>query len=82
MGEKPMTVAEMARMGGIARAKGYSKAQLRKWGKEGGRPVSLDTKVMSQLESLLYQGKSQAEWAKLLGVSVRSIGRIVGLRPD
>jgi DNA invertase Pin-like site-specific DNA recombinase len=77
MSEKPMTVAEMARMGGLARAKGYSKAQLRKWGKEGGRPVSLDRKAQARLDALVHQGKSQAECAKLLGVSVRTIGRAV-----
>jgi len=67
----------MARMGGIARAKAHSKAQLRKWGKEGGRPVSLDKKALAQLEALLHRGKSQAECAKVFGVSVRTIGRIV-----
>jgi hypothetical protein len=77
MAEKPMTVAEMAHMGGIARAKAHSKAQLRKWGKEGGRPVSLDKKALAQLEALLHRGKSQAECAKVFGVSVRTIGRIV-----
>jgi DNA invertase Pin-like site-specific DNA recombinase len=75
MGKKPMTVAEMARMGGLARAKAHSKAQLRKWGKEGGRPVSLDRKAMARLETFLHRGKSQAECAKTFGVSVRTIGR-------
>jgi len=77
MGKKPMTVAEMARMGGFARAKGYSKGQLRKWGKEDGRPVSLDRKTLARLEALLHQGKSQAECAAVFGVSVRTIGRAV-----
>lgn len=77
MSEKPMTVAEMARMGGLARAQAYSKTQLRKWGKEGGRPVSLDRKALARLEALLHRGKSQVECAKVLGVSVRTIGRIV-----
>jgi len=77
MGKKPMTVVEMARMGGVARAKTHSKAQLRKWGMEGGRPASLDRKALARLEALLHQGKSQAECAKVLGVSVRTIGRVV-----
>ena len=77
MGKKPMTVAEMARMGGLARAKGYSKTQLKKWGKKGGRPASLDRKALSRLKTLLAQKKSQAECAKVLGVSVRTIGRVV-----
>jgi hypothetical protein len=72
-----MTVAEMARMGGLARAKAHSKVQLRKWGKEGGRPVSLDAKALAQLEALLHRGKSQAECAAVFGVSVRTIGRAV-----
>ena len=77
MSEKPMTVVEMARMGGLARAQAYSKAQLRRWGKEGGRPVSLDRKALAHLEALLHQGKSQVECAKILGVSLRTIGRAV-----
>ena len=72
-----MTVAEMARMEGLARAKAHSKAQLRKWGKEGGRPVSMDRKALARLEALLRQGKSQAECAEVFGVSVRTIGRVV-----
>jgi hypothetical protein len=77
MSEKPMTVAEMARMGGLARAKAHSKAQLRKWGKEGGRPASLDGKALARLRGLLRAGKSQAACATTLGVSVRTIGRVV-----
>jgi hypothetical protein len=77
MSEKPMTVAEMARMGGIARAKAHSKPQLRKWGKEGGRPVLLDRKALARLEPLMRRGKSQAECARMFGVSVRTIGRLV-----
>ena len=77
MGKKPMTVVEMASIGGIARAQAHSKTQLREWGKEGGRPASLDRKALARLEALLHQGKSQAECAKVLGVSVRTIGRVV-----
>jgi len=77
MSEKPMTVAEMARMGGQARAKAHSKTQLRKWGKEGGRPPSLDGKALARLRALLRAGKSQAECATILRVSVRTIGRLV-----
>jgi hypothetical protein len=75
MTEKPMTVAEMARIGGLGRAKAYSKAQLRAWGKQGGRPAKLDRKALARLKQLLAAGKSQAECAADLGVSVRSIGR-------
>jgi DNA-binding NarL/FixJ family response regulator len=75
--EKPMTVAEMARMGGIARAKAHSKAELRAWGRQGGHPVSLGSKALARLETLLHQGKSQGECAVELGVSIRTIGRAV-----
>ena len=67
----------MARMGRLARAKGYSNAEIRKWGKEGGRPVSLDRKALARLEALLPQGKSQIECTTVFGVSVRTIGRVV-----
>jgi hypothetical protein len=83
MSEKPMTVAEMARMGGIARAKAHSKAQLRKWGKHGGRPARLDAKALARLEVLLQRGTSQGKCAKVFGVSVRTIGRAVArMRPS
>ena len=72
-----MTVTEMARLGGLARAKAYSKAQLRAWGEEGGRPVALDRKALARPRKLLSAGKTQAECATILGVSVRTIGRAV-----
>ena len=74
---KELTVREMASMGGRARAKTYSKAQLRAWGKQGGRPASLDGKALAQLRGLLKAGKSEAECARMFGVSVRTIGRLV-----
>jgi hypothetical protein len=83
MSEKPVTVVEMASMGGLARAQDHSKAQLRRWGKEGGRPASLDRKAVARVEALLRRGKSQVECAKVLGVSVRTIGRLVaGMKAD
>jgi hypothetical protein len=77
MGKKPMTVAEMARMGGLARAKAHSKAELRAWGKQGGRPGSFDGKAIARLRKLLEAGKGQAECATIFGVSVRTVGRVV-----
>jgi hypothetical protein len=74
---KELTVREMASMGGRARARTYSKAQLRAWGEQGGRPASLDGKALARLRGLLRAGKSQAECATILGVSVRTIGRVV-----
>jgi hypothetical protein len=77
MSEKPMTVTEMARMGGLARAQAYGKVQLRAWGTQGGRPAKLDRKALTKLQHLLAAGKSHGECAKLFGVSVRTIGRAV-----
>ena len=74
---KDLTVREMASMGGRARAKAYSKAQLRAWGKQGGRPAKLDQKALTKLQHLLAAGKSHGECAKLFGVSLRTIGRAV-----
>lgn len=74
---KELTVREMASMGGRARAKAYSKAQLRAWGKQGGRPAKLDGHLLARLRKLLAKGKSQGECAKESGISVRTVGRIV-----
>jgi hypothetical protein len=35
---KPLTIEQFARMGGRARARKYSKKQLRAWARLGGRP--------------------------------------------
>jgi DNA invertase Pin-like site-specific DNA recombinase len=75
---KELTVREMARMGGLARAKAHSKAELRAWGKQGGRPRVLDRKAEAKLVRMLREGSSQAECARVLGVSVRTIGRAFG----
>jgi len=74
---KELTVREMARMGGHARAKAHTKAQLRAWGKQGGRPELLDCKAVARMMKMLAEGKSQAECARVIGVSVRTIGRAV-----
>ena len=76
MSEKPVTVAEMASMGGFARAKAHSKAELRKWGKRGGRRAKLRRKL-SQFRRLLAAGRSHTECASVLGVSVRTVSRAV-----
>ncbi len=41
---KPITVAEAGRRGGTARAKKYSRQQLREWARLGGRPKGLPRK--------------------------------------
>jgi hypothetical protein len=56
MSEKPMTVTEMVRMGGIARAKAHSKAELRAWDRRGGRPAKLERKALVRLRKLLASG--------------------------
>ena len=71
------SATKVARMGGIARAKAYTKAELRAWGKQGGRPGKLDSKALDRPRKLLACGESQGERAKALGVSVRTAGRAV-----
>lgn len=41
-GMSALTIKEVASMGGKARAKKYTKKQLREMGKKGGRPRKLD----------------------------------------
>ena len=77
MSEKPMTVTEMASMGGIARAKAHTRPEIGAWGRQGGRPGKLDRKALARLRKLLATGKSQAECAAVLGVSLRTVGRLV-----
>jgi len=77
MGKKPMTVAEMASMGGRARAAKYSQEEISQFAKDAGRPVKLDRKARQKLRGLLAAGRSQAECATELGVSTRTIGRVV-----
>jgi hypothetical protein len=76
MGKKPMTVAEMARMGGRARAAKYTREQLAEFSKNAGRPPKLDGRARRKLRALLAAGKTQAECAVELGVSVRTVGRV------
>jgi len=72
-----MTVAEMASMGGQKRAAKYSSEQLRQFAKNASRPVKLDGRARRRLKQLLAAGKSQAESAAELGVSIRTVGRAV-----
>ena len=74
---KELTVREMASMGGRARAKAYSKAQLRTWGKQGGRPHKLTGKSLEHLREMLAAGETHSEISKRLAVSLRTIGRAV-----
>ena len=83
MGKKPMTVVEMASMGGRARAAKYSHEEISQFAKNAGRPVKLDGGARRKLKQLLATGMSQAECAAELGVSTRTIGRAVArMRAD
>jgi hypothetical protein len=55
MGVKPITANEMGRRGGTTRAKRHNKAQIRTWGKLGGRPLKLDSEAMSKLRRMLRE---------------------------
>jgi hypothetical protein len=46
-------------------------------GKQGGRPVKLDRKGRSRLKRFLATGKTQAECAAVLSVSLRTVGRVL-----
>ncbi len=71
------TPSKMGRKGGKTRAERFSKRQIAEWGKLGGRPNKIDGEALARLRGLLAKGKSQAECAEALGVSVRTIGRFV-----
>ena len=74
---KGITASEMGKRGAATRAQRYSKDQIRAWGKMGGRPAKLDRRAVARLRKLLATGKSQAECARVLGVSTRTIGRVL-----
>jgi general stress protein YciG len=74
---KAWTASEMGRKGGKTRAKHFSKEQISKWGKQGGRPSKMDREALESLRGLLASGKSQGECAEMLGVCTRTIGRVV-----
>ncbi len=71
------TPSKMGHKGGKVRAERFSKRQIAEWGKLGGRPPKIDGKALEQLRGLLAKGKSQGECAEALGVSTRTIGRIL-----
>ena len=75
MGEKPITASEMGKKGGTTRAKRYSRAQIRAWGRLGGRPQKLARAALARLRSMLRRGYSKAEAAQRLGISVRTLDR-------
>jgi hypothetical protein len=78
MGEKPITANEMGRRGGTTRAKRYSRAQIRAWGRQGGRPPKLDRAATRKLRGMLREEVPKGEIARKLGISARTITRYVG----
>jgi DNA invertase Pin-like site-specific DNA recombinase len=77
MREKPITANEMGRRGGTTRAKRYSRAQIRTWGKLGGRPQKLGKAALAKLDGMLREGVPKVEIAKKLELSTRTVTRYV-----
>ena len=75
MGEKAITANEMGRRGGTIRAKRYSQAQIRAWGRLGGRPQKLGKAAMGKLHRSLREGVPKGQIAKKLGISTRTVSR-------
>jgi hypothetical protein len=50
---------------------------MRAWGRQNEWPGKLDRKALGRLRKLLPNGKSQAECAAILGVSLQTVGRVV-----
>ena len=67
----------MARMGGRARAAKYTPQQLAEFSKNAGRPAKLDGRAKRRLRTMLAAGRTQAECAAELGISIRTVGRAV-----
>jgi DNA invertase Pin-like site-specific DNA recombinase len=78
MREKPITANEMGRRGGTTRAKRYSRAQIRAWGKLGGRPLKLDEAALARLRRMRRERVPKGEIAKRFGISTRSLTRYAG----
>jgi DNA invertase Pin-like site-specific DNA recombinase len=74
---KAWTASEMGHKGGKTRAERFTKRQIAEWGRQGGRPSKMGGDALARLRELLAKGKSQAECAEALGVSTRTIGRVV-----
>ena len=77
MGAKPITANEMGRRGGTTRAKRYSKAQIRAWGKLGGRPYKLDKSALRKLRRMLRESVPKGEIARKLRISTRTLSRYI-----
>ena len=67
----------MGKRGAAVRAQRYSRKEISKWGRMGGRPAKLDRRAIVRLRKLLGSGASQTECARELSVSTRTIGRAV-----
>jgi hypothetical protein len=56
-------------MGGLPRARAYSKKQMREWGHRGGRPRNLDRRDIRRLRGQLRRGEAKAIVGKRFGIS-------------
>ena len=74
---KEWTASDMGHKGGKTRAERFGRRQIAEWGKHGGRPTKMGGDALARLRGLLAKGKSQGECAEALGVSTRTIGRIL-----
>lgn len=76
-----MTVNEMARIRGLARAMDQSRKQIREEGRRGGQPHELRAKELNRLQKWFATGKTQRRCTNARGVSVRTVGlALLGLR--
>jgi hypothetical protein len=63
----------MGKRGGTTRAKRYGRAQIRAWGKLGGRPHKLDGSALARLSRIIRHKVPKAEIAKRLEISTRTV---------
>ena len=72
------TLRRWSAKGGIARRDRHTSKELRRFARNAGRrPYKLTDGVLKRLQEMLAAGKAQAEIAKRLGVSLRTVGRFV-----
>ena len=70
-----LTVREMGRLGGLARRRKHSKAELRAWAAMGGAKPKLSKQDARRVTEMRKAGKSLRECAEEFGVDPRAIGR-------
>ena len=70
-----LTVREMGRLGGLARRRNHSKAELRAWAAMGGAKPKLSEQDARQAAEMRKAGKTLRECAEKFGVDPRAITR-------